>query len=51
MQVLQTKDDPQLNQIMLVPPRDSLEFVQSQLRQQQGKPGAVAPAAPAAPKK
>lgn len=53
MQVLQTKDDPQLNQIMLVPPRDSLEFVQSQLKQQQqpGKPGAPATAAPAAPAK
>lgn len=47
MQVLQTKDDPQLNQIVLIPPRDSMEFVRSQLQQQQGKPQTPA----AAPKK
>ncbi len=40
MQVLQTKDDPQLNQIVLIPPRESLEFVRSQM-QQSGKPQAA----------
>ncbi len=35
MQVLQTKDDPQLNQIVLIPPRESVEFVRSQAQQQQ----------------
>lgn len=38
MQILQTKDDPQLNQIVLVPPQESIEFVRSMSGQQQ-KPG------------
>ncbi len=42
MEVLRTKDDPQLNQIVLVPPQQSIEFVRS-LAPQQGKP-APAPA-------
>lgn len=46
MQVLQTKNDPQLNQIVLVPPQDSLEYVRSLSGQQ--KPG-QAPANKPAP--
>jgi hypothetical protein len=43
MQVLQTKDDPQLNQIVLIPPRESVEFVRSQAQQRQAQPPAPAP--------
>lgn len=51
LEVMRTKNDPQLDQIMLIPPRESLEFVRSTLNQSQpqAKP-AVAPAKPA-PKK
>ena len=44
MELLQTKDDPQLNQIVLIPPQDSIDFVRS-LNPQQGQP-AQAPAQP-----
>ncbi len=48
IEVMRTKNDPQLDQIMLIPPRESLEFVRSmsQNRQPQAKPQ-VAPAKPA----
>ncbi|MDX2243854.1 MAG: Tic22 family protein [Leptolyngbyaceae cyanobacterium bins.302] len=52
LEVMRTKNDPQLDQIMLIPPRESLEFVRSTLgnQQPQAKP-ASAPAAKPAPKK
>lgn len=53
IEVMRTKNDPQLDQIMLIPPRESLEFVRSMTgnKQPQAKPQ-VAPAKPApAPKK
>jgi nickel transport protein len=51
MNELQTKDDPQLNRIVLIPPQDSLEFIRS-LIQTQPKPGAPNTQKPAsAPKK
>lgn len=57
IEVLRTKNDPQLEQIVLVPPRESIEYVQTLLEKNK-KPGAtparpqVAPAnKPATPKK
>lgn len=49
MEVLRTKNDPQLEQIVLVPPQQSIEFVKS-LTPQQGAP-VNKPAAAPAPKK
>jgi nickel transport protein len=46
MEVLQTKNEPQYNQIVLVPPRESIEFVRS-LGQQRGNQNQAKPAAPA----
>ncbi|MBD2022731.1 hypothetical protein H6F43_21345 [Leptolyngbya sp. FACHB-36] len=37
VQVLQTKNDPQLNQIMLVPPEESIQFVRALAPQQQNQ--------------
>jgi len=59
LEVMRTKNDPQLDQIMLIPPRESLEFVRSNLGNQQAQPRPqaapaktqTAPAKPAAPKK
>ncbi|PSB25041.1 Tic22 family protein [Stenomitos frigidus] len=52
MEVLRTKDDPQLNQIVLVPPQKSIEFIKS-ITPQQGAPAPATnkPAAAPAPKK
>ncbi len=56
IEVLRTKNDPQLEQIVLVPPRESMEYVQNLLESNK-KPGATparpqaAPAKPATPKK
>ena len=49
MEVLRTKNDPQLDQIVLVPPQQSIEFVKS-IAPQQGAP-ANKPAATPTPKK
>jgi nickel transport protein len=44
MEVLRTKNDPQLNQIVLIPPQESIEFVRSMMgNQQQGRPQQPAP--------
>ncbi|HEY9906231.1 MAG TPA: Tic22 family protein [Thermosynechococcaceae cyanobacterium] len=44
MELLQSKDDPQLNQIVLVPPQESIDFVRSIAPQQgQAKPAQAAP--------
>lgn len=60
LEVMRTKNDPQLDQIMLIPPRESIEFVRSTLgnQQPQARPQVApartqpAPARPApAPKK
>ena len=60
LEVMRTKNDPQLDQIMLIPPRESLEFVRSTMGNQQpqtrpGQPQARPQTAPArsapAPKK
>lgn len=52
MQVLQTKDDPQLTQIVLVPPQESVEFIRSLNPQQPNQKPQPAQAKPqAAPKK
>lgn len=45
MQVLQTKNDPQLDQIVLVPPQQSIDFVRS-IAPQQGKPASTPAPAP-----
>lgn len=51
IEVLRTKNDPQLDQIMLVPPRESIEFVRS-LSNNRQQPQARPQTAPAAaPKK
>lgn len=51
LEVMRTKNDPQLDQIMLVPPRESLEFVRSTMGNQQQPKPQVAPVKPATPKK
>jgi nickel transport protein len=51
MEVLRTKNDPQLDQIVLVPPQQSIDFLKS-ITPQQGAPANKPAAAPApAPKK
>ncbi|HEY9897436.1 MAG TPA: Tic22 family protein [Candidatus Sericytochromatia bacterium] len=51
MEVLQTKNDPQLDQIVLVPPQQSIDFLKS-ITPQRGAPANKPAAAPApAPKK
>lgn len=51
LEVMRTKNDPQLDQIMLVPPRESLEFIRSMTNNRQ-QPQANPQARPqAAPKK
>jgi nickel transport protein len=49
MEVLQTKNEPQYNQILLVPPRESIEFVRSLGGQKPANQPQVAPAKPANP--
>lgn len=49
IEVLRTKDDPQLKQIMLIPPRESIEFVRSMSGKQQ--PAGASTQAKPAPKK
>lgn len=59
LEVMRTKNDPQLDQIVLIPPRESLDFIRANLGNQQGQPRPqvapartqTAPAKPAAPKK
>ncbi|WP_254721894.1 Tic22 family protein [Kovacikia minuta] len=58
IEVLRTKNDPQLNQVMLVPSQEAITYVQSlggsKQPGNQPKPASTAPAnkpAPAAPKK
>uniref|UniRef100_A0A832H0W4 Tic22 family protein n=1 Tax=Oscillatoriales cyanobacterium SpSt-402 TaxID=2282168 RepID=A0A832H0W4_9CYAN len=51
IEVMRTKNDPQLDQIMLIPPRESLEFVRSMSGNQQKPQVAPAKPAPQAPKK
>lgn len=52
LEVMRTKNDPQLDQIVLIPPSESVEFVRSRLGNQPAQPRPqVAPAKPAAPKK
>ena len=58
LEVMRTKNDPQLDQILLIPPRESLEFVQKMMGNPQAGQPQVRPAtqpqakpAPAAPKK
>lgn len=52
MQAWQTKDDPLLKQIELVPPRESYEYIQTLIKQQGGQQRPqVAPASQSAPKK
>lgn len=50
MEILRTKNDPQLDQIVLVPPQQSIEFVRS-ISPQQGTPATNKPAVAPAPKK
>jgi nickel transport protein len=51
MEVLRTKNDPQLDQIVLVPPQQSIDFVKS-ITPKQGAPANKPAAAPApTPKK
>jgi nickel transport protein len=45
IEVMRTKNDPQLNQIVLIPPRESLEFIRSQMGNQQKPANQVKPAA------
>lgn len=47
LEVMRTKNDPQLDQIMLIPPRESLDFVRSTVGNQQ--PQARPQSAPAKP--
>lgn len=46
MEALQKQNDPQLDKIVLIPPRDSIQYVQS-LVQQQRQPGGAPQVAPA----
>ncbi|MGQ9872048.1 Tic22 family protein [Leptodesmis sp.] len=45
IEVMRTKNDPQLNQIVLIPPRESLEFIRSQMGNRQQPANQVKPAA------
>jgi nickel transport protein len=51
MEVLRTKDDPQLNQIVLVPPQQSIEFIKSIAPPPKGTSAPGKPAVAPAPKK
>jgi nickel transport protein len=51
IQVLQEKNDPQLNQIVLAPAQESIDYVRSLSPQQQGGQGKPAVAPAPAPKK
>lgn len=44
IEVMRTKNDPQLNQIVLIPPKESLEFIRSQMGNKQQPAGQVKPA-------
>jgi hypothetical protein len=44
IEVMRTKNDPQLNQIVLVPPRESLEFIRSQTGNQKPPANQLKPA-------
>ncbi len=50
IEVMRTKNDPQLNQIVLIPPKESLEFIRSQMGNKQPTNNQLKPA-PAAPSK
>jgi hypothetical protein len=52
LEVMRTKNDPQLDQIMLIPPRESIEFVRANMGNQQPARPQTVPAKPTtAPKK